>query len=234
MGLVLLGISALALFAVAAKASSTGIPGVTSAVPIPSDSSLIQKYGIFNPAHNILLLAQQSLQTMRVQYAAQTTSCAKQPSTSGISDFGVANQGIQVGTQIAEGISKATSAIPLVGGIVSDVVSVIGGLFDRHAQAAAREQATLCAATAAVNQTLDQFDQLVSSGQISSPQYKPALQTIYSRLVQMDAGISEGCPPSTATGNAANVGNEACIVNRVFQAIAEKRLAQLGIVGMVS
>lgn len=222
----------IALFAVAAKAG--GIPGVTSAVPIPSDDSLIQKYGIFNPAHNILLLAQQSLQTMRIQYAAQTKSCSAQPASGGISDFGLANQGIQVGTQIVEGISQATNAIPVIGGLVSDVVSVIGGLFDGHAKAAAREQATLCAATAAVNQTLDQFDQMVSSGQLSSSQYKPALQTIYSRLAQMDAGIAQGCPPSTAIGAAANKGNEACIVNRVFQAIAEKRLAQLGVVGIVS
>lgn len=229
--LVILGVAALALFALSAKAG--GIPGISSSVPIPSDDSLIQKYGIFNPTHNILLLAQQSLQTMRIQYAAQTTSCGQQPS-GGISDFGLANQGVQIGTQIAEGISSATKAIPLVGGIVSDVVSVIGSLFDGHAQAAAREQATLCAATAAVNQTLDQIDALVSSGQLSSSQYQSAFQTVYTKLVQMDASVAQGCPPSTATGAAANKGNEACIVNRVFQAIAEKRLAQLGIVGQVA
>lgn len=201
---------------------SAGALGLSS-VPVPSDASLIQKYGIFNPAHNILLLAQQSLQSMRIQYAAQTKSCAggQTPNT------GVTNEVLGVADRFA-------SAIPVVGGVISDAIGFFGSVFDHHAQAAAREQATLCAATYAANKTLDQFDQAVQSGQLTKDQYLDSLETIFQRLAQMSAGVAQGCPPTTATGADANKGNEACIVNRVFQAIAEKRLAQLGVVGVVS
>lgn len=217
LALLIAGGAALLIFA-----GKTGALGI-STVPVPSDSSLIQKYGIFNPSHNILLLAQQSLQTMRIQYAAQTKSCA-----------GGATPNSGTVNEILGVTDRFVSAIPVVGGLISDAIGFFGSVFDHHAQAAAREQATLCAATYAANKTLDQFDQAVASGQLSRDQYQPSLETIFGRLVEMSAGVAQGCPPTTSVGAAANKGNEACIVNRVFQAIAEKRLAQLGVVGVVS
>lgn len=221
-------IAGVALLAVARGAKAAGLAGGAGAgsIPVPSDSSLIQKYGIFNPSHNILLLAQQSLASMRIQYAAQTTSCKATLEGEQVNPIGMAGTAINMAAQAAQ-------FIPVVGGPISQVISAIGSVFDHHREAAAREQATLCAATYAANKTLDQFDAWIADGQLAASQAQAALETIYQRLVQSDAPVAQGCPPSSATGGAANRGNEACIVNRVFQAIAEKRLAQLGIVGNV-
>lgn len=215
------GVAAIAV--VARGESSAGFFG--SSVPVPSDDELLAKYGINATHNNILTFASASLKAMRIEYG-EFTNCAKYAQGgSGGPSFG------SVALGFAE---KALSYVPVIGSTLGGIVSEVTGIFTHHAHAVAAEQSAICAGSYAANKTLDDIDAAISSGNLKSSDYQTALETTFGQLVQMTAHVAQGCPPTTATGAAANRGNEACIVNRIFQAIAEKRLAQLGIVGVVT
>lgn len=215
-----LGFGAIAV--VARAASSGGLLGPS--VPVPSDEDLVAKYGINATHNNILTFASASLKAMRIHYDA-FTNCAK---------YANGSSGGGAGSTALNFAVKGISAIPVIGGTIAGIVSDVAAVFHHHAQAVAAEQSAICAGTYAVNKTLDAIEAAYSSGNLQRSDYQAALQSLFSELVQMTAHVAQGCPPTTATGAAANHGNEACIVNRIFQAIAEKRLAQVGVVGGVS
>lgn len=189
-------------------------------LPVPSDDSLIDKYGVRNPKHGITALAQMSLESMRIQYAKQTPSCAQgsRPPTA---------------TRAMGVVQGFVSQIPVVGNFLGDAVGFITSIFDHHAQAVAREQSTICASTFAFNQAMDSFDQALAAGQYDASSAPAVYEALFQRLVQMNAAVAQGCPPTSARGSAAAHGNEGCLVDRIGQAIIEKRLAQLGVGGEV-
>lgn len=219
--LLAIGIPAILLGGAVAFAASRQKGGsFFSAIAVPSDSSLVSKYGLTNPKDNIQNFALTSLGAMRIQYAQFTPSCAGGSQTSGAARV--------MGT-----VQGFISQVPVVGNFLGDAVGFITSIFDHHAQAVAKEQSTLCAATFAFNQAMDSFDQALAGGQYQASDAPSAYQGLFEKLVFMTAAVAQGCPSTSARGTGAAAGNEACVVNRIGQAILEKRLAQLGVGGEV-
>ena len=210
--------------AVAAEAAKKGtIAGARGNVPIPSTPELVQKYGLNNPHDNILTFASDSFDSMRVQYS-KYTNCPEYLQGQG---------GPGAGYSIAGEASQAVSAIPVVGGLISEVTQFFTNIFAHHAQAVQNERTDLCGVSLSWNMSMDDFDRTIANGNLTAAQAEEALTALYNSAAQTASRVAQGCPPPTARGTAAAMGNEACVVLRIIQGISEKRLAQLGVVGEI-
>ncbi len=187
-----------------------------SSVPVPSDASLVTKYGLTNPKYHIQAMAAWSLANLSMGYSnpgfpyyEKTCSGAQSGPNGGL------EVGLNVGTRLA-------SAIPVVGPAISDAIQFVAGIFNHHAQAAAREQGALCSASNAFNQTMASLEQTIAAGGLNiSTQLVPAYVSLLQEFVSWTAPVAQGC--------GVGKGNEACVLRDIARAILEKRAAQLGV-----
>jgi hypothetical protein len=108
-----------------------------------------------------------------------------------------ANVRPQIGStgQIGLGIGVAAGADPepISAGILSGVTSIFGVFTAHHIKAVQTEQATLCAVAAAYNQSAEQIENLVASGQIDPPTAVAYLQQVVNMLLSQLAPIRKSC-----------------------------------------
>lgn len=95
--------------------------------------------------------------------------------------------------QIAGSIAaQATASVPVVGQLVSVFNSVLSIFGSAHAEAAAQEQADLCAAATAVNAGFDQCDVNVASGAWNAEQASQALSELYQEYLSYAQPVNNG------------------------------------------
>lgn len=124
----------------------------------------------------------------------------------------------QATAQAATGAIKvgttALNAVPVVGSVISSVVSLITAPFQHHAQAVKTEQDTLCIAVPDANNFLALVDQYVTAGQWD---HVTAVQQLEAGFTAWQREVSGILKDSGGKCNAA------CVYEKCFRAAIEKR-----------
>ena len=118
-----------------------------------------------------------------------------------------AGSAVKIGT-------KALNAVPVVGPIVSSVLSLITAPFQHHAQAVQNEQNTLCIAVPDANNFLAVVDQYVNSGQWD---HVTAVQEMENGFTAWKREVAAILKDTSGQCNAA------CVYEKAFRAAIEKR-----------
>ncbi|MHB8613958.1 MAG: hypothetical protein ACYDAL_16275 [Candidatus Dormibacteraceae bacterium] len=137
---------------------------------------------------------------------------------------GVGVQGVQIGTQIAGIVSKAASAIPIIGQAISAITTGFSAIFAHHAQAVATEQSTLCAAIPFAQSAMDSLDANYRNGTLSGAQMAQALESIYQQFAAGVQTIIQPADEQFSDAIAQHHCNAACVYLRELRGIIDAKV----------
>lgn len=126
----------------------------------------------------------------------------------------------QLGVSLA---GTAFKALPIVGAAIGVFEAAYSLAFAPHQQAVRVEQNTLCNAIPLANQYMDQIDSAYRAGQISGLQVDAALDALYTKFLELVAGIVKPTPFSIATSEQVHVCNAACVYARALRGIIDAK-----------
>lgn len=125
---------------------------------------------------------------------------------------GLVLTGVTTGLSVA-GVTTAAALAPITAGIsiaIAGIVAIFSAIFNHHAAAVAKEQATECAVVPAVNNYLNIIQQAVADGTATPQQGIQALQSLQSEAQSQLASIMK---------NNASQCNAGCVIYKMIEAI---------------